>query len=80
MWSGAPSSFDSDAAADGFLVVALTNTLNMHQSERRALIVLNRLEAKKTLKDAAAFVITHSCKKYLLQKKISRNLRPPLTE
>ena len=62
------------------MVVPLTNTLNMDQSERRALIVHNRLEAKKTLKDAAAFVITHSCKKYLLQKKISRNLRPPLTE
>ena len=32
------------------MVVVLTNTLNMDQSEKRALIVLNRLEAKKTLK------------------------------
>ena len=62
------------------MVVVLTNTLNMDQSEKRALIVLNRLEAKKTLKEASAFVITHSCKKYLLQKRIARNQRPPLTE
>ena len=62
------------------MVVVLTNTLNMDQSEKRALIVLNRLEAKKTLKEAAAFVITHSCKKYLLQKKIAKNLRPPLSD
>lgn len=32
------------------MVVVLTNTLNMDQSEKRALIVLNRLEAKKSLK------------------------------
>jgi hypothetical protein len=32
------------------MVVVLTNTLNMDQSEKRALIVLNRLEAKKALK------------------------------
>lgn len=29
------------------MVVVLTNTLNMDPSEKRALIVLNRLEAKK---------------------------------
>ncbi len=52
------------------MVVALTNTLNMDQSEKRALIVLNRLESKKSLKDAAAFVITHSCKRYLTSKRI----------
>ena len=32
------------------MVVVLTNTLNMDQSEKRALIVLNRLETKKSLK------------------------------
>lgn len=32
------------------MVVVLTNTLNMDQSEKRALIVLNRLEAKRSLK------------------------------
>jgi hypothetical protein len=42
--------------------------------------VLNRLEAKKSLKDAAAFVITHSCRKYLLQQKIKRKERRPLTD
>ena len=42
--------------------------------------MLNRLEAKKSLKEAAAFVITHSCRKYLVQKKIERNLRPPMSE
>lgn len=62
------------------MVVVLTNTLNMDQSEKRALIVLNRLETKKSLKEAAAFVITHSCKKYLMTKRISKRLRPPLTE
>lgn len=50
------------------MVVVLTNTLNMDQSEKRALIVLNRLEAKKALKDAAAYLITHACKKYLRKK------------
>jgi hypothetical protein len=29
------------------MVVVLTNTLNMDQAEKRALIVLNRLEVKK---------------------------------
>ena len=48
------------------MVIVLTNTLNMDQSEKRALIVLNRLEAKRSLKEAAAFVITHSCRKYLI--------------
>ncbi len=62
------------------MVVVLTNTLNMDQSEKRALIVLNRLETKKSLKEAAAFVITHSCRKYLINKKVSKRLRPPLTE
>lgn len=52
------------------MVVVLTNTLNMDQAEKRALIVLNRLEAKKGLKDAAAYLITHTCRKYLIQKKI----------
>ena len=51
------------------MVVVLTNTLNMDQSEKRALIVLNRLEAKKTLKNSAALLINHACKKYLLKKK-----------
>ena len=32
------------------MVVLLTNTLNMDSSESRALIVLNRLSAKNTLK------------------------------
>jgi hypothetical protein len=61
------------------MVVVLTNTLNMDQSEKRALIVLNRLEAKKTLKEAAALLITHSCKKYLLRKGVKSKKRPPLS-
>lgn len=62
------------------MVVVLTNTLNMDQSEKRALIVLNRLEAKKALKEAAALLITHTCKKYLLKKSIYNKKRVPLTK
>jgi len=62
------------------MVVVLTNTLNMDQSEKRALIVLNRLEAKKTLKEAAALLITHSCKKYLLKKAVRNKKRGALTK
>lgn len=62
------------------MVVVLTNTLNMDQTEKRALIVLNRLEAKKSLKEAAAYLITHTCRKYLLKKKVQEKFRPPLSE
>ena len=57
------------------MVVVLTNTLNMDQSEKRALIVLNRLQAKKALKEAAALLITHCCKKYLMRKGIKTKKR-----
>jgi potassium intermediate/small conductance calcium-activated channel subfamily N protein 2 len=62
------------------MVVVLTNTLNMDQSEKRALIVLNRLEAKKALKEAAALLITHTCKKYLLKKSVKSKKRSALTK
>lgn len=62
------------------MVLVLTNTLNMDQSEKRALVVLNRLEAKKSLKEAAAFLITHTCRKYLIHKKVKQRLRPPLSK
>jgi len=44
------------------------------------LIVLNRLEAKKALKEAAALLITHTCKKYLLKKGVKSKKRPALTK
>jgi hypothetical protein len=62
------------------MVVVMTNSLNISQAERRALIILTRLEAKKELKEAAAFLITHSCRKYLISKKIKQGFSQPLTE
>ena len=42
--------------------------------------MLNRLEAKKLLKEAAAFLITHTCRKHLIHKKIKMSLRPDLND
>ena len=36
---------------------------------------MNRLEAKKALKEAAALLITHCCKKYLMRKGIKSKKR-----
>lgn len=48
------------------MVVVLTNALNMDASESRALIVLNRLEAKKIVKEKAVNLIGASYRKHRL--------------
>jgi hypothetical protein len=48
------------------MVVVLTNALNMDANESRALIVLNRLEAKKVVKEKAANLIGASYRKHRL--------------
>jgi hypothetical protein len=52
------------------MVVALTNLLNLDKAESRALLLLRRLEAKKVLKGAAAYLITRFSKKHLANKKL----------
>lgn len=54
------------------MVVLLTNTLNMDSSEERALIVLNRLEAKKKLKEKSANLIATTFRKHYLVRKLKR--------
>ena len=54
------------------MVVLLTNTLNMDSSEERALIVLNRLEAKKVLKEKSANLIATTFRKHYLVRKLKR--------
>jgi hypothetical protein len=60
------------------MVVALTNLLNLDKAESRALLLLRRLEAKKMLKEAAAYLITRFSKKHLTNKKSKLNLMEPL--
>jgi voltage-gated potassium channel Kch len=48
------------------MVVVLTNALNMDANESRALIVLNRLEAKKVVKEKAANLIGASYRRHRL--------------
>jgi len=48
------------------MVVVLTNALDMDANESRALIVLNRLEAKKVVKEKAANLIGASYRRHRL--------------
>jgi len=50
------------------MVVVITNTLKMGANETRALIVLNRLEARKSLKEKAALLLSAVAKYALLEK------------
>lgn len=54
------------------MVVVLTNALDMDANETRALIVLNRLEAKKVIKEKAANLISTTFRKRQLIKSFNR--------
>ena len=54
------------------MVVVLTNALDMDSNESRALIVLNRLEAKRVVKEKAANLISTTFKRHRLEKKMAK--------
>lgn len=51
------------------MIVVLTNTLSMDSSETRALIVLNRLDAKKIIKEKAANLIAMAFRRWQAAKR-----------
>lgn len=58
------------------MVVTLSNFLSLDNSEKRALVVLNRLKLRKEIEEKAAFLLTSFAKVNRNVKKMEKNDQP----